>query len=87
MQEKQSTSKKKGAGVNYRLTKAQGLPTTGQIQTMMNNQTDLPQKYNSGQVWWHVLLTTALGRQRQEDLCNSEARLVQIVSFRTARAM
>ena len=37
--------------------------------------------------WWHTLLIPALRRQRQEDLCESEASLVYRVSFRTARAV
>ena len=37
------------------------------------------------QVWWHTPLLPALGRQRQEDLCELEASLVYKESSRTAR--
>ena len=36
--------------------------------------------------WWFMLLIPALGRQRQEDLCQFEANLVYKVSSRTAGA-
>ena len=36
--------------------------------------------------WWHMSLILALGRQRQADVCEFEASLVYIVSFRTAKA-
>ena len=36
--------------------------------------------------WWRTPLIPALGKQRQEDLCEFEDSLVYRVSFRTARA-
>jgi hypothetical protein len=36
--------------------------------------------------WWCTPIFPALGRQRQEDLCEFEASLDYIVSSRTARA-
>jgi hypothetical protein len=36
--------------------------------------------------WWHMPLILALGRQRQEDLCEFEEILVYRLSSRTARA-
>jgi hypothetical protein len=37
--------------------------------------------------WWHRPLIPALGRQRQEDLCEFKANLVYRASSRTARAI
>ena len=36
---------------------------------------------------WHMSLMAALGRQRQENLCESETSLVYIASFRIAGAL
>jgi hypothetical protein len=36
-------------------------------------------------MWWYTLLTPALRRQRQADVCEFEASLVYIVSFRTSQ--
>jgi hypothetical protein len=36
--------------------------------------------------WWRALLIPALGKQRQEDLCEFEASLVYRVSSTIARA-
>lgn len=36
-------------------------------------------------MWWYSPLTPALGKQRQVNLCELEARLIYIVSPRTAR--
>ena len=41
---------------------------------------------NSLWVKWHTSLILALGRQRQEDLCEFEASLVYRASSKTARA-
>jgi hypothetical protein len=38
-------------------------------------------------VWWHTPLTLAFRRQRQEDLCEFEARLVYTPSSSIARIM
>jgi hypothetical protein len=40
---------------------------------------------NNGQ-WWHMLLIPTLGRQKQADLCESEASMLYRASSRTARA-
>ena len=37
-------------------------------------------------MWWHTPLIPAFGRQRQVDLCETEASLVYIVTSRTAGA-
>lgn len=36
--------------------------------------------------WWHTPVTPGLRRQKQEDYCNFEAILLNIVIFRTVRA-
>ena len=42
---------------------------------------------NLARQWWHTPLISALGRQREEDLCEFEASLVYKASFRVARLL
>ena len=44
-------------------------------------------KYSSVQEWWYTSLIPGVGRQRQKDLCESEASLVYIVTSRPANTI
>ena len=54
------------------------------LRKILNQRTKRKKKNKAG--WWRTPLIPALGRQRQEDLCEFEASLVYRVSSRTARA-
>lgn len=41
--------------------------------------------YYYGQIWWYVPLILALRRQRQAELCESEAGLAYIVEFQASK--
>ena len=45
------------------------------------------QNFKNSVLWWHIPLIPALGRQRQEDLCEFKTSLVYRGSSRTARAV
>jgi hypothetical protein len=44
-------------------------------------------KQKSSQIWWHIPLIPAFGRQKQADLCDFEANMVYIMSSKTGRAI